>query len=134
MVGLDNSWKTTIVLKINVEDMSVICPTLGFNIKTITYNKYTLNMWDVGGQRTIRSYWRNYFERTDGLVWVVDRSDLRRLDDCKFELHNLLKEERLSGGSLLILANKQDLQGALLPDEIAMVLNLEALDEATGKL
>lgn len=51
MVGLDNSWKTTIVLKINVEDMSVICPTLGFNIKTITYNKYTLNMWDVGGPK-----------------------------------------------------------------------------------
>lgn len=56
MVGLDNSWKTTIVLKINIEDMSVttsiplICG-LGFNIKTITYNKYTLNMWDVGGPK-----------------------------------------------------------------------------------
>lgn len=55
--------------------------------------RYTLNIWDVGGQRTIRSYWRNYFEQTDGLVWVVDSSDLRRLDDCKFELDNLLKEE-----------------------------------------
>ncbi|KAE9466976.1 hypothetical protein C3L33_01113, partial [Rhododendron williamsianum] len=121
MVGLDNSGKTTIVLKINGEDTSVISPTLGFNIKTITYNKYTLNIWDVGGQRTIRSYWRNYFEQTDGLVWVVDSSDLRRLDDCKFELHNLLKEERLSGASLLILANKQDIHGALSPHEIAKV-------------
>ncbi|GAY46883.1 hypothetical protein CUMW_100390, partial [Citrus unshiu] len=93
MVGLDNSGKTTIVLKINGEDTSVISPTLGFNIKTITYQKYTLNIWDVGGQRTIRSYWRNYFEQTDGLVWVVDSSDLRRLDDCKMELDNLLKEE-----------------------------------------
>lgn len=37
--GLDNSGKTTIVLKINGEDTSVISPTLGFNIKTITYNK-----------------------------------------------------------------------------------------------
>lgn len=55
--------------------------------------RYTLNVWDVGGQKTIRSYWRNYFEQTDGLVWVVDSSDLRRLDDCKTELDNLLKEE-----------------------------------------
>ncbi|GFY80383.1 ADP-ribosylation factor family protein [Actinidia rufa] len=79
MVGLDNSGKTTIVLKINGEDTSVISPTLGFNIKTMTYNKYyTLNIWDVGGQRTIRSYWRNYFEQTDGLVWVVDSSDLKK--------------------------------------------------------
>ncbi|MFQ6623469.1 hypothetical protein Gotur_003524 [Gossypium turneri] len=128
MVGLDNSGKTTIVLKINGEDTSIISPTLGFNIKTISYQKYTLNIWDVGGQRTIRSYWRNYFEQTDGLVWVVDSSDLRRLDDCKMELDNLLKEERLSGASLLILANKQDIKGALTPAEIAKVLNLEAMD------
>ncbi|XP_010263650.1 PREDICTED: ADP-ribosylation factor-like protein 2 isoform X2 [Nelumbo nucifera] len=126
MVGLDNSGKTTIVLRINGEDTSVISPTLGFNIKTI---KYTLNIWDVGGQRTIRSYWRNYFEQTDGLVWVVDSSDVRRLDDCKMELDNLLKEERLSGASLLILANKQDIQGALTPNEIAKVLNLGAMDK-----
>ncbi|KAH0917127.1 hypothetical protein HID58_024787 [Brassica napus] len=96
MVGLDNSGKTTIVLKMNGEDTSVISPTLGFNIKTIIYQKYTLNIWDVGGQKTIRSYWRNYFEQTDGLVWVVDSSDLRRLDDCKMELDNLLKEEVLN--------------------------------------
>ena len=63
-------------------------------------NRYTLNIWDVGGQRTIRSYWRNYFEQTDGLVWVVDSSDLRRLDDCKMELDNLLKEEV---GAILLL-------------------------------
>ncbi|XP_022876360.1 ADP-ribosylation factor-like protein 2 isoform X1 [Olea europaea var. sylvestris] len=127
--GLDNSGKTTIVLKINGEDTSVISPTLGFNIKTINYQKYILNIWDVGGQKTIRSYWRNYFEQTDGLVWVVDSSDLRRLDDCKHELDNLLKEERLSGASLLIFANKQDIQGALSPEEIAKVLHLDAMDK-----
>uniref|UniRef100_A0A0E0CJW7 ADP-ribosylation factor-like protein 2 n=1 Tax=Oryza meridionalis TaxID=40149 RepID=A0A0E0CJW7_9ORYZ len=94
---------TTIVLKINGEDTGVISPTLGFNIKTIKYHKYSLNIWDIGGQKTIRSYWRNYFEQTDGLVWVVDSSDIRRLDDCRAELHNLLKEERLAGASLLVL-------------------------------
>ncbi|KAG0501904.1 hypothetical protein HPP92_001976 [Vanilla planifolia] len=129
MVGLDNSGKTTIVLKINGEDTSIISPTLGFNIKTIKYQKYLLNIWDVGGQKTIRSYWRNYFEQTDGLVWVVDSSDIRRLDDCRMELVNLLKEERLSGASLLVLANKQDIQGALKPTEIAEVLNLSSTDK-----
>ncbi|KAF6986616.1 hypothetical protein CFC21_004347 [Triticum aestivum] len=129
MVGLDNSGKTTIVLKINGEDTGVISPTLGFNIKTIQYQKYSLNIWDVGGQKTIRSYWRNYFEQTDGLVWVVDSSDVRRLDDCRTELHNLLKEERLAGSSLLVFANKQDIQGALKPDEIAKVLNLEVMNK-----
>ncbi|KAH7422093.1 hypothetical protein KP509_13G090200 [Ceratopteris richardii] len=94
------------------------------------YKSFRLNIWDVGGQKTLRSYWRNYYEQTDGLVWVVDSSDLRRLDDCKSELHNLLKEERLSGASLLVLANKQDIRGALKPAEIAKVLNLEVMDNS----
>ncbi|MCD7470209.1 ADP-ribosylation factor-like protein 2 [Datura stramonium] len=38
--------------------------------------------------------------------------------------------QRLSGASLLIFANKQDIQGALSPDEIAKVLNLEAMDNS----
>ncbi|KAL5733577.1 hypothetical protein ACOSQ2_033269 [Xanthoceras sorbifolium] len=46
------------------------------------------------------------------------------------ELDNVLKEERLSGASLLILLNKQDIKGALTPAEIASVYVLanELLD------
>jgi len=55
--------------------------------------RYKLNVWDVGGQKSLRSYWRNYFESTDGLIWVVDSADKRRLDDCRKELHALLREE-----------------------------------------
>ena len=44
--------------------------------------RYQLNVWDVGGQKTLRPYWRNYFEQTDALVWVVDSTDRRRLADC----------------------------------------------------
>ncbi|KAL6638380.1 hypothetical protein ACP70R_023875 [Stipagrostis hirtigluma subsp. patula] len=77
-------------MKINEEDTSAIIPTLGFKIKTI---RYSLNIWDVGGQKTIRSYWKNYFEQTDGLVWAADSSDMRRLDNCRAELQSILKEE-----------------------------------------
>ncbi|KHN99620.1 ADP-ribosylation factor [Metarhizium album ARSEF 1941] len=48
---------------------------------------------DVGGQKTLRSYWRNYFEKTDALIWVVDATDRLRMDDCRDELHGLLLEE-----------------------------------------
>lgn len=61
--GLDNAGKTTIVKKFNGDDINAIEPTLGFNIKTLEYKGYKLNVWDVGGQQTIRSYWRNYFEQ-----------------------------------------------------------------------
>lgn len=48
---------------------------------------------DVGGQKTLRSYWRNYFEKTDALIWVVDATDRLRIEDCRAELHGLLQEE-----------------------------------------
>ncbi|KAG1181142.1 hypothetical protein G6F36_010096 [Rhizopus arrhizus] len=114
MLGLDNAGKTTILKRINGEPIDTISPTLGFNIKTLEHENYKLNIWDVGGQKSIRSYWRNYFEQTDALVWVVDSADRLRLNDCKTELHQLLQEERLAGATLLVFANKQDIAGALI--------------------
>ena len=100
-------------------------PTLGFNIKSMEYLGYQLNVWDVGGQKTLRSYWKNYFEQTDGLIWVVDSSDRRRLLECAAEMHQILMEERLAGASLLIFANKQDLAGALSTEQIAEAMRLQ---------
>ncbi|KAI0318111.1 ADP-ribosylation factor family-domain-containing protein [Amylostereum chailletii] len=123
-LGLDNAGKTTILKKLNGEDIMSVSPTLGFNIKTFVHGRYTLNIWDVGGQRTLRPYWRNYFEQTDALVWVVDSGDRLRMQDCKEELHSLLQEDRLAGASLLVLANKQDIQGSMRDHEIEQALEL----------
>ncbi|KAH8740496.1 hypothetical protein FG386_002220 [Cryptosporidium ryanae] len=124
VLGLDNAGKTTIVNKFAGEDISLIQPTLGFNIKTLIHGEYRLNTWDIGGQKTIRSYWRNYFESTDGIIWVVDSTNIERIESCNEELQKLLSEERLASASLLVFANKQDLQNALEPEEIAKALNL----------
>ncbi len=126
ILGLDAAGKTTILRKFCGEPTDTVEPTLGFNIKSLEYNGgYYLNLWDVGGQKSIRAYWRNYFESTDGLIWVVDSSDRMRLEMCKQELHQLLQQERLVGASLLVLANKQDIPGALSSGEIAQLLELE---------
>lgn len=91
---MDCSGKTTFVKQLLGEDITVIQPTLGFSIYTFEHRDgYKLTLWDVGGQSTIRSYWRNYFEETDAIIWVVDSSDLRRLDECAEQLHEVLKEE-----------------------------------------
>ncbi len=86
-----------------------------------------MNIWDIGGQKTIRSYWRNYFEQTDGVIWVVDSSDKMRLEDTKMELHSLLKQERLMGATLLIFCNKQDIEGSLTTNEIKEYLDLDSI-------
>lgn len=127
MLGLDNAGKTTIVKKIMGEDVNTVSPTLGFIIKTIDYEGYKLNIWDVGGQKTLRSYWRNYFEKTDALIWVVDATDRLRIEDCRDELAGLLQEERLSGASLLVFANKTDVEGCMTEQEILTALDLNSI-------
>ncbi|KAF8211658.1 ADP-ribosylation factor family-domain-containing protein [Mycena galopus ATCC 62051] len=133
-LGLDNAGKTTILKKLNGEDILSVSPTLGFNIKTFAHGNYTLNIWDVGGQRTLRPYWRNYFEQTDALVWVVDSGDRMRMKDCKEELHSLLLEDRLAGASLLVFANKQDLQGSMTDVEIRDALDLRSIKSHHWKI
>ena len=83
-----------------------------------------VNIWDVGGQKTLRPFWRNYFESTDGLVWVVDAADRARLPHAARELSTLLSEARLAAAPLLVLANKQDVAGAASADEVAGALGL----------
>lgn len=131
VLGLDNAGKTTVLRKFTGEDVSTVEPTLGFSIKTVEHMGFRLNVWDVGGQRSIRAYWRNYFESTDGVVWVVDSTDVARLKEAGRELAEVLGREELGGASVLILANKQDVGGALGSEEIREALGLMA-DEGGG--
>ena len=44
-----------------------------------TLRSFRLNIWDVGGQKMLRTYWRNYYEQTDAMLWVVDSADAARM-------------------------------------------------------
>ena len=53
------------------KDIEQVKPTLGFNIKTVQTEGFKLNVWDIGGQKKIRTYWKHYFESTDVLVNII---------------------------------------------------------------
>ncbi|CAE7721303.1 arl3 [Symbiodinium sp. CCMP2592] len=129
VLGLDNAGKTTILKKLSEEDISHIMPTQGFNIKSIMQDGFKLNVWDIGGQKAIRPYWSNYFENTDALVYVIDSSDRRRLEESSAELRELLAEDKLGGTPMLVYANKQDLLQASPADEIADVMGLASITD-----
>ena len=86
LLGLDNAGKTTILKTLASEDISTITPTQGFNIKSVQSEGFKLNVWDIGGQRKIRPYWRNYFDNTDVLIYVIDSADTKRFEETEQEL------------------------------------------------
>ena len=95
LLGLDNAGKTTILKSLASEDISTITPTQGFNIKSVQSEGFKLNVWDIGGQRKIRPYWRNYFDNTDILIYVIDSADTKRFDETEQELQ-VFDHERLN--------------------------------------
>ena len=48
-------------------------------MKSLTNDSFKLNVWDIGGQKVLRTYWQNYLQNLDGLVYVVDSSDKKRM-------------------------------------------------------
>lgn len=95
---------------------------------------FKLNVWDIGGQKSIRPYWRNYYDQTDALIYVIDSADRRRMEESGVELQSLLDEERLSHVPLMVMANKQDLINALSEQEISDQLGLNELRDRVWQI
>mmetsp|Transcript_16849 Transcript_16849/g.18785 ORF Transcript_16849/g.18785 Transcript_16849/m.18785 type:complete len:184 (+) Transcript_16849:20-571(+) len=129
MVGLDAAGKTTILYKLKLGEVVTTIPTIGFNVENVEYKNINFNVWDVGGQHKIRLLWRHYYENTNGIIFVFDSNDKERLEEAKEELHSMLQCDELKDAVLLILANKQDLPGALTPAEITEGLSLHTLKD-----
>ena len=50
-----------------------------------------LQVWDLGGQSSIRPYWRCYYPNTHAIVFVVDSADTDRLETARAELMAMLE-------------------------------------------
>lgn len=82
---------------------------------------------DLGGQTSIRPYWRCYYANTAAVIFVVDSTDIERLQTAADELAAMLNEEELKDAALLVFANKQDQPGAKGAGEISEALRLGEL-------
>ena len=71
-----------------------------------------------------RQLWHYYLENNDAVIFVVDSTDHERLPEVKEELHDLMNDDRLRNACLLVLANKQDLPGALTASQLTEALGL----------
>ncbi|OXA57900.1 ADP-ribosylation factor-like protein 1 [Folsomia candida] len=125
ILGLDGAGKTTILYRLQVGEVVTTIPTIGFNVEQV---------WDLGGQTSIRPYWRCYYANTDAILYVVDSADRDRIATSKAELVAMLGEEELKSAILVVLANKQDMEGALSVSEVYQALGLEQLKSRTFQI
>ncbi|XP_026137176.1 ADP-ribosylation factor-like protein 3 [Carassius auratus] len=116
LVDLDNAGKN------HTAQVNTITPTQNFNIKSVASHGMKLNVWDIGRQRKIRPFFRCLLVHLQ--VYVIDSTDKKRFEETGLELPELIDEENLTGGPILIFVNKQDLDTASQASEITEGLNL----------
>lgn len=91
ILGLDGAGKTTILYRLQVGEVVTTIPTIGFNVEQVTYKNLKFQVWDLGGQTSIRPYWRCYYSNTDAIIYVVDSVDRDRIGISKDELLYMLR-------------------------------------------
>jgi len=128
IVGLQNAGKSTLTstLASGGFDEDTI-PTIGFNYRRVKKGKVGLNVWDLGGQERFRDSWEKYCRLSDVIIYVVDSVDLSSMEEARKQLHDLLSWPSLEGIPLLLLGNKNDVEGALTEEELIEELNLRRL-------
>ncbi|KAM3865730.1 ADP-ribosylation factor-like protein 14 [Diretmus argenteus] len=131
LLGLDNAGKSTLLYKLKYNACVNTVPTIGFNVEMIEARKrrrnIALTVWDVGGQGKMRPHWRSFHQDTAAVVFVVDCADTQRLDEAGRELRRTLRSEHLRGRPVVVLANKQDVGGALTVTDVTERLQLRKL-------
>jgi len=124
IVGLDNAGKTTILqqmknqLQLTSEDINTI-PTIGCNEDHVSHNRVKLKVTDMGGKESNRSLWEPNYKTANGIIFVIDSSDVDRLNEVREEVQKILNDKDIPEDCcLLFFGNKQDVKGALDINEL----------------
>ncbi|CAD6203898.1 unnamed protein product [Miscanthus lutarioriparius] len=135
ILGVDKAGKTTLLEKLKSMYLKGeglppdrVVPTVGLNIGRIEDAKAKLVFWDLGGQIGLRTIWEKYYEEAHAIMYVIDAATASSFEDSKSALEKVIRHEHLRGAPILIIANKQDLPGAIDDEELAKFLHKE-LDE-----
>ncbi|RMC01720.1 hypothetical protein DUI87_21735 [Hirundo rustica rustica] len=86
-------------LKESPED---VAPTVGFSKINLKQGRFEVTIFDLGGGKRIRNIWRNYYAESYGVIFVVDSSDIERMEETKQAMIEVLKSPKISGKPVLV--------------------------------
>lgn len=137
-IGLDQAGKSSVLKRILDEDFNEFYNkrTVGMEVFKIDTSGLQFIAWDIGGQQAFReTVWQTYLLGSKAIIYVIDATDLKRLQEAKAELEKyVFNNSTLSSVPVLILANKQDLNPALSSEEIELFLKLKQYQTGAIKI
>lgn len=79
-----------------------VAPTVGFSKVDLKQGKFEVTIFDLGGGKRIRGIWKNYYSESHGVVFVVDSSDVQRIQETRETMAEVLKHPRIAGKPVLV--------------------------------
>jgi len=129
MFGMDSSGKTTLLYKMKaVDPEEKIVPTVGFNVETLKYKNFALTIWDVGGQHK-QPFWKDYYENTHAIIFVVDSDDRERLDTVSNEINDNLFIPTDGASSFSRKRNKANNKNKIDPHRASLIQQTNSKDK-----
>ncbi len=117
-MGLDEAGKSTILYKMRLDELVNTGPTIGYNSEEIKVKNVSIKVFDLAGQQKLRNMWKYYYSSIEGIIFVVDSSNVERLQEAKDELQHMLSNDEAQNVPVLVFANKQDMPKALKQEAI----------------
>ncbi|XP_062915880.1 ADP-ribosylation factor-like protein 13B [Mobula hypostoma] len=127
ILGLSSAGKTSILKGIQKESPYLIHPNGGFSRTDLMVDRFNVTIFDLNGGEKICKTWKNYYSAVHGLIFIIDSSDTKRMDEARKTLSEVMNHEKVSGKPVLILANKQDKAEALPEFDIIEQMSLGKL-------
>jgi small GTP-binding protein len=116
--GLDGAGKTCLLRAISGEFDFDCVPTIGLGQKTLLYDNDEVTFYDLGGNCKFRSVWQRFFAELWGFIWVIDSSNSERFEESMEVLESVRNHKMMASKPFVVLANKQDREGALKTAEL----------------
>ncbi|KAH3729345.1 uncharacterized protein LOC127853362 isoform X1 [Dreissena polymorpha] len=131
ILGLDGAGKTCLMYKTKLDHtIYANLPPRGINIEhTRPRRGARIQLYDMPGSKLSRYLWQAFLKEAEAIVWVVDSSDRVRADEAKFELHDLLQSRSLRRVPVIVVANKQDADGVMGPEQVRTELDLASIQD-----
>jgi len=120
IVGLSGVGKTTITQLIKSEEVPMEhIPTIAGKVATIKLEGVNLNLWDFAGQNEFDYLWENFMAGSDAILLMTE-STRENLEKSKRFIE--ISKKIVPFARLAVIANKQDLPGAMKIEEIEEIM------------
>lgn len=121
LVGESGVGKSTLSRLLRDQDVSVPRkPTVGVDIERVETSAGPCMIWDLAGQRRFRVMWDDFMRGSKLTVIVTDST----AQNVMLTKDILERHVRKSGSKVIAIANKQDLEGRMSPQEIEAALGV----------